>query len=107
MSEFSKKVMAGTPRSFADIPEKEAIRENWRQYQPFLRLAHQARTTAWGLKDDQRRILGVLVMLEEAEALIAHQEERIAALETVNEEQAARIKGLEMTIGRMKRRNEK
>jgi hypothetical protein len=93
-------------RVFGDIPAKEAIRENWKQYQPFLRMAHHARTTAWGLQDDSRRVLGVLVMLEEHEALVAHQAERIEALEAVNTAQAERIRGLEMTIGRMKKRKE-
>lgn len=93
-------------RVFADIPEKEAIRENWKQYSPFLRLAHHARNTTWGLQDSNRRLLGVLVMLEEHEALVAHQAERIEALEAVVAARDEEIRGLRMTIGRMKKRNE-
>jgi hypothetical protein len=92
-------------RVFADIPNEQQLR-NYKQWAPFIRAAHQARTTNWGMSDNDKHVLGALAMLEEAEAMVQHQAEQIAALVTVNEEQASRIKGLEMTIGRMKKRTE-
>lgn len=99
-------------RRFANIPEEQVLRSDWRN-DGFLReLAQAAREVSLGrLKTEYRRILGLCVMLEEAEAGLASAEERVAALETVNDEQAQRIeelekkvKGLELTVGRMKKR---
>lgn len=100
-------------RLFGDIPAKEIVRENWKGYRPFLDLARSARTTNFGLRQSDRHLLGVLVLLEEAEALIAHQQEVIANLQqagilsrSVSDEQASRIRGMELTIARLKKRKE-
>lgn len=93
-------------RVFDNIPEREVVREGWREFREFLALASRARATSWGLPMHERYLLGVLVQLEESEIELAQARERIAALETVIEEQSARIRGLEMTIGRMKKRKE-
>jgi len=94
------------PRVFARIPERETLKEGWKDDPVLRQLAEHARNTVWGLQPQARRILGLCVMLEEAELLIEHLEQKVAAQETVINEQAARIKGLEMTIGRMKKRKE-
>lgn len=57
-----------TTGEFDDIPATQVMREGWRGY--FSSLAQQARETQWGLLEPQKRVIGLCVMLDEAEGEI-------------------------------------
>lgn len=59
---------------FAGIPASEAITTDWRVY--FRSLAERACETSFGLPDNQRRVVGLCVLLDKAEARIAELEAR-------------------------------
>lgn len=100
-------------RVFDRVPDAQIERGDWKQDKFLRELAQTAREcNIVRMKEEYRRILGLCVMLEEAEAALDHAQQQIAALETVNSEQDKRIdeltreaQGLRLTVGRMKKRN--
>lgn len=75
---------------FDNIPEAEVVTTNWRS--TFSHLAQRARETTFGLPDPQRRVLGVAVLLDRAEA-------ELEELRPLKDELA----GLKLTLARYKK----
>ena len=92
-------------RKFEGIPEKEIIRTEWQE--SFRQLGERGRETTWGMKDHDKRILGLCVMLEEALARESSTLEQQA--EQFNDLCGTRnkIKGLQLENGRLKAKLER
>lgn len=90
---------------FDAIPEDQLIQADWRQDERLQQLARTARA-GWSLPYEARFVLTLASKLEAADERLAELEKQNAALTTVNDELSKRTKGLEMTIGRMKKRKE-
>jgi predicted nuclease with TOPRIM domain len=87
-------------RYFDNIPEEQITREGWQH--PFARLANSGRTTTWGLKDSDKRLLGLCVMLEENMATVDEQVEALGRANGRYHEAKNKIKGLNLENGRLK-----
>ena len=92
-------------RKFEGIPEQEIIRTEWQE--EFKALAEHGRETTWGMKDKDKRVLGLCVMLEETlERETRHLDSSMTQAE-IGVEQANKIKGLQLENGRLKARLER
>jgi len=87
-------------RYFDNIPEKQITRKEWQH--PFVRLANSGRTTTWGLKDSDKRLLGLCVMLEETEYQAARASQIESNLLANLKAERNKVKGLQLENGRLK-----
>lgn len=82
---------------FKNIPEQEVVCEGWRDH--FSKYAAQARATSWGMLENERRILGLCVMLDEALEDLAGLEDKQAEIEELQRQ----LKGKQLENGRLKK----
>ena len=88
-------------RVFDNIPEAQVQRKEWQG--TYRELADRGRETTWGLREQDKCILGVCVMLEEAEAAYFSEGAMVNKLAGEVTELRNTIKGLQLEKGRMRK----
>jgi len=87
-------------RKFEDIPEKEIIRTEWQE--EFRSLGERGRETTWGLKDHDKRVLGLCVMLDESLERESALNKNETFAEDLLHKLQNKLKGLQLENGRLK-----
>ena len=88
-------------RVFENIPEEQLIRNGWGI--AYRELAERGRETTWGLRDKDKRLLALCVMLEEAQEQVVICTERGDHYLAAKKELTNKVKGLQLEMGRYKK----